>query len=124
MANRRYPDGDQAWRSSTETAWGPARSKNGTGCLGSAPVAEKLEGRPVEGVGRSGLPPDLVDLRRSQGFVLRLAVAEIAVETLHEASGGDVGDAPQRGEDRARAGELEGACQADQALASHLLAEP
>src|SRR5262245_1553230 len=62
----------------------------------SPPIAEQLERRPVEGVGRPGLLPDLVDLRRPQGFILGLAALEIAVETLHEASGGIIGDTPQR----------------------------
>src|SRR6185369_3879630 len=43
---------------------------------------------------------------------------------LHERRRRVVGDAPQGGEDRARAGELEGTDQADQPLSSHLFTEP
>ncbi len=33
------------------------------------PIAEQLEGRPVEGMGRAGLAANLIDLRRPQGLV-------------------------------------------------------
>ena len=82
----------------------------------SPPIAEQLERRPVERMGRFGLLPDLIDLRRPQGLVLGFAIVEMTVKALHEGSGGDVRDAPHGGEDGAGAGELEGADQADYLL--------
>ena len=72
---------------------------------------------------RSALLPDLIDLRRPQRFVFGFAVAEIAVEALHETGGGVVGDAPERGEHGTGARVLEGAGEADETLAAHLLAQ-
>src|SRR6185312_320584 len=89
----------------------------------SLPIPGKLERRPVEGVGGSGPLPDVVDLRCPQGFVLRLATVEIAVEALHEASGRAISDSPQRSENRTGAGILESAREPDEAFARHLPAQ-
>src|SRR3954466_3417223 len=98
------------------------RSENGTD-RPSPPIPVELERRPEEGMGRSTFLPDLVDLRRPQRLILRFAIAEIAVEALHEAGGGVVGDAPERGEDGTGARVLEGTGEADETFASHLLAQ-
>src|SRR5262249_5666752 len=74
-------------------------------------------------MGRSALLLDLIDLRRPQRLILRLARVEVAVEALHETGGGVVGDAPEGGEDGTGAGVLEGTSEADETLASHLLAQ-
>src|SRR5262245_4260466 len=90
-----------------------------------SPISIERESRPVVRMLELALfRADQVELRGPQGFVFRLALPEIGIETFHEDRGRRVGDTPQRGENRAGAGELEGADQADEALSSHLPAEP
>src|SRR5436305_12172450 len=103
-------------------AWGRHERQVWTG-QALPPIPVELERRPEERVGRSALLPDLIDLRRPQGLILGLAIEEIAVEALHETGGGVVGDAPEGGEDGTGARVLEGAGEADEPFAPHLLAQ-
>ena len=67
---------------------------------------------------------DQINLGGAQRLILALALPQVVVEAPHQLDGRFIGDAPQRGDDGAGAGELEGAGEADQALAAQLLAEP
>src|SRR4029079_7667467 len=90
-----------------------------------SPIPVESKPRPMVGMRElTFLRANQLELRRLEGLILRLALVEVGIETLHEQRRRGVGDAPQRGDDRARASELEGAHQPDQALPSQLLAEP